>query len=720
MSNKKKEAKRLESKVLSIFKNSPKTIYNYKQLASKLEIRDTKGRNTIIRVLNLLHKKQLISSEQRGKYRYNKQALPTKESYLRIIPTGKGVVNINGYEEELIVPQKHLNRALDGDLVEVSIHKKNANYQAQVEAVVERAKREYVGVLERQKDFAFVNCRNSRSCTDFFIEKKDLKEYKDGEKVVVVFKSWENPNDAPHATIVKSLGNPGETETEIHAILHDYGLPYEFPKAIEAAASKIPTSIAKKELEQRRDFRETLTFTIDPKIAKDFDDALSFKKLGEGTIEVGIHIADVSHYVKPHSELDTEAYDRATSVYLVDRVVPMLPEALSNGLCSLRPQEEKLTFSAVFTLDAKGKVINEWYGRTVIYSDYRFAYEEVQYMLEQQAPEVDASISLTNKTYSVPIEVFEAVQELDRQAKILRKERMKKGAISFDRVEVNFNLDQNNKPDAVFFKSSKDAHKLIEEFMLLANKKVATLIGKQQKKFPFVYRVHDDPDEQKLLNLKQTVSRFGYTFNPSGKGINKEINNLLLSCQGKKEQNLIDTLTLRCMSKAEYTTHNIGHYGLAFTHYTHFTSPIRRYPDILVHRLLQIYLDQGVAASEAALEEACKHSSQREQLATKAERDSIKHMQMVFMQDKVGLAFDGVISGVTERGLYVELIDNKCEGMIRTVDLKEDYFYFDMDRHALVGERTKKVYLLGDPIKIKVKKVNIIKRFLDFVPITEM
>jgi ribonuclease R/exosome complex exonuclease DIS3/RRP44 len=368
-------------------------------------------------------------------------------------------------------------------------------------------------------------------------------------------------------------------------------------------------------------------------------------------------------------------------------------------------------------LDSSGKVLKEWYGRTVIFSDYRFAYKEVQYMLEHQKAEVDSSVSLINNKYTVPDKVFAAILELDRQAKLLRKQRMKKGAISFDRVEVNFNLNQDNKPDSVFFKSSKDANKLIEEFMLLANRKVAAFIGSQQKKFPFVYRVHDDPDEQKLVNLRQTVSTFGYSFNPTTKGINKEINNLLLSCQGKKEQNLIDTLTLRCMSKAEYTTENIGHYGLAFSHYTHFTSPIRRYPDVLVHRLLQTFLDKGPPVSEVALEEACEHSSQREQLATKAERESIKHMQMVFMEDKVGQEFEGVISGVTDRGLYVELIENKCEGMIRTVYIKDDYFYFDMDRHALIGDRTKKVYQLGDPIKIEVKKVNIIKRFLDFVPI---
>ncbi|MDB3863074.1 ribonuclease R [Flavobacteriaceae bacterium] len=717
MSKNKKDLKKQEAKILSLFQNSSESIFNYKQIAANLGVTDTKGRNNIIRVLNLLQSKDILTSAQRGKYKFNKTSIMTQQAELRIIPTGKGVVSLEDYDEELIIPKRYLNKALDGDLVEISIHRKNKIVEAHIEFIVKRAKKEYVGVLERQKDFAFVNCRNRRIYTDFFIEREELKDYKDGEKVVVIFKSWEENRDAPHGKIIKSLGKPGDTETEIHAILHDYGLPYEFPRSVVNDAARIPIEIEKKEIEKRRDFRKTLTFTIDPKTAKDFDDALSYKDLGNGKVEVGIHIADVSHYVIPKTELDVEAYDRATSVYLVDRVVPMLPEVLSNGLCSLRPQEEKLTFSAVFTLDDAANVIEEWYGRTVIFSDHRFAYEEVQSMLDSNKAEVSAAESLTNKKYSVSKDVFNGIKKLDSLAKRLKSKRMKSGAISFDRVEVNFNLDHENKPESVFFKTSKDAHKLIEEFMLLANRKVAEFIGTKQKKFPFVYRIHDDPDEQKLANLKQTVSSFGYSFNLSEKKISKEINGLLLACQGKKEQNLIDTLTLRCMSKAIYTTDNIGHYGLAFSHYTHFTSPIRRYPDILVHRLLQSYLDGGAAAPVNLIEEACEHSSQREQLATKAERDSIKHMQMVFMEDKIGKDFDGVISGVTERGLYVELIENKCEGMIRAMDIKGDYFHFDMDRHALIGERTKKVYQLGDPLKIRVKKVNLIKRFLDFIPI---
>ena len=717
MSNKKRDSKKLESKIRSLFRSSGTAVLNYKQIASKLDVRDTKGRNDIIRILNQLHSKKILKAKQRGQYQFNKEAIPTKRARLTIIPSGKGVVSVDDFNEELVISKKALNKALDGDLVEISINRKEKGIEAEVVSIVERSTKEYVGVLERQKEFGFVVCKSSKAYTDFFIEKEELKDFRDGEKVVIVFKEWKERKDTPHAKIVKSLGKPGEIETELHSILHEYGLPYEFPSEVLEEAASFDVKISPEEIKNRKDFRKTLTFTIDPKTAKDFDDALSFKKISNNRYEVGIHIADVSHYVRPNTLLDQEAYERATSVYLVDRVVPMLPEVLSNDLCSLRPQEEKLTFSAVFTIDEKGKVYEEWYGKTVIYSDYRFAYEEVQCMIEQEKPIVEAKHSLTGTEYTVPEHVFNAIQSLNSIAKNLREDRMKKGAISFDRVEVSFSLDEENKPESVFFKSSKDANKLIEEFMLLANRKVAAFIGNKKNKQAFVYRIHDDPDEEKLNNLKQTVLSFGYTFNLSEKNISKEINGLLLACHGTKEQNLIDTLTLRSMSKAVYTTQNIGHYGLAFSHYTHFTSPIRRYPDVLVHRLLQMYLDGESSAKESTLEEACEHSSQREQLATKAERDSIKHMQMVFMEDKVGQEYDGVISGVTDRGIYVEIVENKCEGMIRVMDIKGDYFQYDMDRHALVGERTKKIYQLGDEIKIKVKKVNVIKRFLDFVPL---
>lgn len=716
MSKKKKEYNRIERQILSLFKSQPKRIYNHKQLAAQLEIKDTQGRNNIIRVLNGLRNQKQLSEVNRGQYRYNAPRIKYYESLLNVLPTGKGKVVIETHEEEILVPKKQLNKALDGDLVVVSLHRKENEYVAHVEDIIERGNKEYIGIFERQKDFGFVLCRKGAMYTDLFIEPGELHNFKDGEKVVAVFKSWDEGRDAPNGKIIKSLGEPGTSETEIHAILHEYGLPYEFPKEIEAAAQHLNIEIEQSEIKKRRDFRNELTFTIDPITAKDFDDAISFKKQKNGEYEIGIHIADVSHYVQPNTILDQEAYDRATSVYLVDRVVPMLPEVLSNGLCSLRPKEEKYTFSTVFTLNAQAKVVSEWYGRTIIYSDYRFSYEEVQYMLDSDSPHVDSQIALSGESYNVPDPVFDALTTLNTLSKLLRKERMKNGAISFDRVEVNFNLDDENNPESVFFKTSKDANKLIEEFMLLANKKVAQFIGKQSPPTPFVYRVHDDPDEEKLFNLKQIISSFGYSFNPKGKNINKEINKLLEDCNGKREQNLIDTLTLRSMSKAEYTTDNIGHYGLAFSHYTHFTSPIRRYPDVMVHRLLQQFLDKAKAASKQTLEEACKHASQREQLATKAERDSIKFMQMVFMEDKVGEEFEGVITGVTDRGLYVEIVENKCEGMIRMVDLKNDFFQYDMQNHTIIGRKSKIIYQLGDPLRIKVKKVNIQRRFLDFIP----
>lgn len=717
MSKKKKENKRLERKIISLFSTKPTKIFNYKQIASLLDINDTKGRNNIIRILNQLHSQKQLKQINRGKYQYRETEKKQIETTLVILPSGKGAVFLDTHQEEILIPKKYLNTGLHGDRVLISTHKKNKRVEAYVEQIIKRSEKQYVGILERHKDYGFVLCRRGKMYTDLFIERNELNDFKDGEKVVAVFKNWEKGNDSPNGRIIKSLGTPGEAETEIHAILHEYGLPYEFPQDIENFARKLSNSIDAKEVKKRRDFRDVLTFTIDPITAKDFDDAISFKILENDHLEIGIHIADVSHYVQPNTLLDQEAYDRATSVYLVDRVVPMLPEVLSNGLCSLRPNEEKYTFSAVFNIDKKGEIKKEWYGKTIILSDHRFSYEEVQYMLENKTNKIDGKTSLTGQTYNVPKETYEAISTLDKQAKILRGERMKKGAISFDREEVNFHLDEKNRPSKVYFKTSKDANKLIEEFMLLANRKVATFIGSQQPPKTFVYRVHDVPDEQKLFNLKQTVATFGYSFSPKGKNINKEINKLLQDCNGKREQNLIDTLTLRSMSKAEYTTNNIGHYGLAFSHYTHFTSPIRRYPDILVHRLLQSFIEKKRIQSKDVLEEACNHSSQREQLATKAERDSIKYMQMIFMEDKVGKAFNGVISGVTDRGMYVEIIENKCEGMIRMVDLKSDFFHYDEQNHAIVGERTKKKYQLGDPLRIKVKKVNVLKRFLDFLPI---
>ena len=513
--------------------------------------------------------------------------------------------------------------------------------------------------------------------------------------------------------MIKVLGKPGEHDTEIHAILAEYGLPYEFPIEVEAYANQIDTSITEEEIAKRRDMRNILTFTIDPKDAKDFDDALSFQVLPNGNYEIGVHIADVSHYLQEGTILDDEAYDRATSVYLVDRVVPMLPEVLSNFACSLRPNEEKYTFSAIFQLNDKAEVIDSWFGRTVIYSDQRFAYEEAQEIIESKTDIIPAHISLTGKEYHAPKPIVEATLKMDELAKILRRKRMNAGAISFDKVEVKFNLNEHAEPVGVYFKQSKDANHLIEEFMLLANRKVAEFIGKQKK--TFVYRIHDEPNEDKLFGLQNVISKFGYNLNLKSKqDISTSLNKLLEDVQGKKEQNMVDTLTIRCMSKAAYSTHNIGHYGLAFDYYSHFTSPIRRYPDVMAHRLLQFYLDGGKSVSEELFEEKCIHSSDRENLAAKAERDSIKYMQVKYMQDHKDQEFLGVVSGVTEWGIYVEIIENKCEGMVRIREIKDDYYTFDDKQYALVGEVSKNLIQLGDEVYVKVKNADLVKKQLDF------
>ena len=718
----KNKYRHIEKKMLSFFRENPGKEYNYKQIAAVLNLRDTRGRNELIKFLNLNVASKQLLSPSRGKY----TLAVTKKQYhrgiLEVTSSGRGFVICEDLEQDISIPKNGINKAFNGDLVEVYCYKRknNGSLEGEIVDIIERKKTTFVGILQIEKNYAFVLTRGARMYTDFFIDKKQLSpDYQDGDKVLVRFDEWPKRAESPFGTLIENFGPPGETATEMHAILSDYGLPLRFPDEVEAAAAEIEQSITEEEIKKRRDFRKVLTFTIDPKTAKDFDDALSFEILGEDLYEVGIHIADVSHYVQPGSIIDQEALDRATSVYLVDRVVPMLPEVLSNGVCSLRPHEEKYTFSAVFLINGKGRIKKEWFGRTVIYSDHRFAYEEAQDIIETQSPVVSEKHSLRNGSYTVDEATFNAITTLDKIAKNLRKDRMKNGAISFDRVEVNFNLKDDNTPESVFFKSSKDANKLIEEFMLLANKQVARFAGKRDKPLPMVYRIHDEPDPNKLNNLQSVVAGFGYKLNLKTKNVSQSINKLLLETQGKQEQNMIDTLTIRCMSKAEYTTQNIGHYGLAFDYYAHFTSPIRRYPDVMVHRLLAQHLNKEKWPSIDLLEEASAHSSQREQLATKAERDSIKFMQIKFMENHIGEEFDGVISGVTDRGIYVEIIENKCEGMVRIKDVPGDYFFFDERNHALIGERTKKIYQLGDLVKVTVAKADLIKRHLDFTMVQE-
>ncbi len=719
----------LTNTILGILKKDRNQSFNYKQIAAKLGVNDASSRNQIIKTLAKLAAKQEIEQVDRGKYR----AIINTEYHTGIVDMssrGSGYIISDDFDEDIFIASNNMNKALDGDEVEFYAYKrrKRGKIEGEITNIIKRAKSDYVGTIQIHKNYAFVIPDGNKMYTDIFVPINKTNKAEDGDKVLVSLDDWPEKADSPYGRVLKILGKPGEHNTEIHSILAEYGLPYEFPHEVETYANTLDTSITKAEIEKRRDMRQDLTFTIDPKDAKDFDDALSFKVLDNGLYEIGIHIADVSHYLKEGTVLDDEAYERATSVYLVDRVVPMLPEILSNGACSLRPHEEKYTFSAVFKMTDKAEIKDQWFGRTVTYSDARFAYEEAQAIIENNRDysltpraqssdlinnEISQDVSLTGKAYKTQPEIAEAVLVLDRLAKIMRRKRMNSGAISFDKVEVKFNLDDEANPVGVFFKTSKDANKLIEEFMLLANKKVAEFIGKQKK--TFVYRVHDEPDDSKLAALQNVVGRFGYKLNfKDRKSVSSSLNNLLKEVVGKKEQNLVDTLAIRSMSKAEYTTQNIGHYGLAFDYYTHFTSPIRRYPDVMVHRLLQQYLDGGKSANEDAYEDKCNHSSNMENLATKAERDSIKYMQIRFMEDHKDEEFIGVISGVTDWGIYVEIIQNKCEGMVSVRDMTDDRYEFDEAQYAMVGKNTKTVYQLGDEVVVKVKNTDLVKKHLDF------
>ena len=717
--------KDLTRNIFKILNEDSDKFYNYKQIASKMGISDTDGKSQILKKLAELTANKKIKEVDRGKFQINedrKYSLGT----LDITSNGNGYFISEDYEEDIFVPNVNLGKGLHGDMVKVYVYKKRRSnkLEADVVEVVERAKSDFVGVLQLNKNFGFVLPDSNKMYADIFISQSKLNGAEHGDKVQATIIDWPEKSKNPFGKITKVLGKPGDYNTEMHSILLEYDLPYEFPSEVEKDAETLSIEITKDEITKRRDMRSDLTFTIDPKDAKDFDDALSFTKLENGNYEIGIHIADVSHYVQPKTILDAEAYERATSVYLVDRVVPMLPEMLSNGVCSLRPNEEKLTFSAVFEINEKAQIIKQWFGRTITYSDKRFAYEEAQAIIENKNNIVPANVSLTGQEYKVDDAIVEAILKLDELAKILRKKRMKQGAISFDRVEVKFHLDEAANPVGVYFKEAKDANKLIEEFMLLANRKVAEFIGKSKGGKPsnktFVYRVHDEPDIEKLASLQNIISKFGYKINTDTReSTSDSLNQLLSDVHGKAESNMIETLAIRSMSKAVYTTQNIGHYGLAFDYYSHFTSPIRRYPDILTHRLLQHYLDGGNSAKQEVYEEKCKHSSKREELASKAERDSIKYMQVKYMQDHKDEVFDSVITGVTEWGIYVEITKNKCEGMVRIRDIKSDYYIFDEEQYAIVGQSTKQMYQLGDNVQVQVKKTDLERKHLDFNLIEE-
>lgn len=677
--------------------------FNYKQVSHAVDANSPSQQKEVAMMLaEMAYDGDLIETSP-GKYKLPQRNSVTIGTFVRR-SNGKNGVITDADGETIFIAERNSMHALNGDKVKVIIaaRRRGAEPEAEVVEIIEKAEQTFVGTIQVEKHYAFLSTDSKFLANDILIPRTKLKGGKDGDKAVARITSWPEGKKNPIGEIVDILGKTGENNAEIHAILAEYGLPYRYPESVEKAAAKIEAGITDEVVASRLDMRNVTTFTIDPKDAKDFDDALSIRRLENGNYEIGVHIADVTHYVTPDSIIDREAQKRATSVYLVDRVVPMLPEHLCNGICSLRPNEDKLSFSCIFEMDEEANIKSSHIARTVTRSNRRFTYEEAQEIIETGVGEYAQEILM-----------------LDHMAKIMRKHRYENGAIEFDRAEVRFEIDETGHPIDVYFKVSKDANKLIEEFMLLANRTVAQAIGlphDKKKAKAFVYRVHDMPDPGKLADLSSLSRTFGYKVKADGsaKEVNRSLNRMLLDVKGKGEENLLSTLALRAMAKAVYTTQNIGHYGLGFEYYTHFTSPIRRYPDMMVHRLLDRYLNGGRSVNVAKLEELCKHSSAMEQLAANAERASIKYKQVEYLNDHLGEVFTGVISGVTEWGLFVELDENKCEGLVPVRDLADDYYDLDERNYCLVGRRGNSRYRLGDKVTVQIARANLERKQLDF------
>jgi ribonuclease R len=699
----KKEQGGMYSTLMLLLEEMAGKAYSPKELVKKLGLKKKSLIEDLYKLLDGLEEEGKVEQLSSGQYKSTRASKSKAITGLvdHVNPRFAYIITGEEGKKDIYVRSQDLGSAIHGDTVEVAMTNKKtgSNPEGKVTSIVKRGRNRFVGRIELSRNFGFVVPDFKKIYQDFFIYPENLAGATANDKVLFEVTKWADRDKSPEGKVIEILGKTGENEAEIHSIMAEFDLPFRFPENVLKESEKISEDITAEEVKKRWDFREVLTFTIDPEDAKDFDDAISFRKLDNGRYEIGVHIADVTHYVTPGNVLDGDAFDRATSVYLVDRTVPMLPERLSNALCSLRPNEDKLTFAAVFEMDDKAKVYKEWFGRTVIHSDHRFSYEQAQEVIESGTGKFAEEIKILNQLHHV-----------------LRKERFKKSAVNFESNEVKFKLDEKGKPLAVVPKVRKDAHKLIEEFMLLANRAVATFIFKMKKgedKNTFVYRTHDLPNQEKVEDFARFAKQFGHNLQIESASISRSLNNLMEEIEGKPEQNVLQSLAVRAMAKAKYTTDAKGHFGLAFDHYTHFTSPIRRYPDMMVHRLLQHYLDGGKSVAKKEYEERCIHSSEREKRAADAERASIKYKQVEFMSLAENKVYDGIITGVTEFGIFVEIVETKCEGMARMADMKDDFYEFDEKNYRAIGRRRKKIYRLGDKVKVRIKKTDIDRRLID-------